>query len=474
MVDEQSLATEINEKLMKSIANEDNPNSGENIHSQEYLDFKKQYIEKHLSLYEKACQISEKMLRMGVSKKERPELLEAIDTCHIETTPEGTASFAAVIAGSAFLVILMFSVIVLAGIVGDVDAVGFFGVIGLIVAVLIYIPAKKLPYTLASLWRMKASNQMIICVFYTVTYMRHTSNLENAIKFASDHIEYPLSLDLKKILWNVETEKFESVRQALENYLEIWKEYAPEFVESMHMIESSLLEGEESRRLDALDKALNEILEETYEKMLHYAHNLSTPLVTLNMLGVVMPVLGLVILPLMVSMMDVPWYNLAAIYNILIFMAVYSKGMNILTMRPSGYGDADISNNPALNKHKGIDVNLGIGKVHLSPLQVGISITTVFLILAFSPIFLNFFDPYFDETITQIIYSYSLLTKKLYLNYLLALKNRLFMFSLIGALSRREILFWVFFKRCTSITISTSRANRSLFNTCLFISLYIL
>ena len=59
---------------------------------------------------------------------------------------------------------------------------------------------------MASTWRMKASNQMVQSIFYIVTYMRHTSNLERAIEFAANHLEAPLSLDFRKILWDVETE----------------------------------------------------------------------------------------------------------------------------------------------------------------------------------------------------------------------------------------------------------------------------
>ena len=72
-----------------------------------------------------------------------------------------------------------------------------------------------------------------------------------------------------------------------------------EFIESMHLIEASLYEASEGRRLDSLDKSLSVILEETYEKMLHYAHNLKGPLTALHMLGIILPILGLVILPLM-------------------------------------------------------------------------------------------------------------------------------------------------------------------------------
>jgi len=47
---------------------------------------------------------------------------------------------------------------------------------------------------------------MVLCIFYVVTYMRHTSNLELAVEFASQHLSAPLNLDLRKVLWDVETE----------------------------------------------------------------------------------------------------------------------------------------------------------------------------------------------------------------------------------------------------------------------------
>ena len=70
------------------------------------------------------------------------------------------------------------------------------------------------PKYLSNVWRMKASNQMVISIFYTVSYMRHTSNLELAIEFAADHLSPPLSIDLKKVLWDVETEKFSSIKES--------------------------------------------------------------------------------------------------------------------------------------------------------------------------------------------------------------------------------------------------------------------
>lgn len=50
------------------------------------------------------------------------------------------------------------------------------------------------PLHLMMKWRLQASNQMVLCILYIVMYMRHTSNLEHAIKFAGEHIGNPLAL----------------------------------------------------------------------------------------------------------------------------------------------------------------------------------------------------------------------------------------------------------------------------------------
>ena len=92
------------------------------------------------------------------------------------------------------------------------------------------VPLQRLPFYLANNWRMQASNQMVLCTFYIVTYMRHTSNIELAVDFAGEHLSPPLSIDMKKVIWDIETEKYESVKESLDAYLETWKEWNPEFI----------------------------------------------------------------------------------------------------------------------------------------------------------------------------------------------------------------------------------------------------
>ncbi len=140
-----------------------------------------------------------------------------------------------------------------------------------------------------------------------------------------------------------------------------------------------------------LDKSLDIILEETYEKMLHFAHNLKSPISTLNMLGIVLPILGLVMLPLMVSFMGgIRWYHIAMIYNVLLPILVFYLGKNILATRPTGYGSSDISELSNVVKEREIHMRFG-GKVRsISPLMIAVTLGIIMLIVGDFDFGLNF------------------------------------------------------------------------------------
>jgi len=360
------------------------------ITSREYSDFKKEYLPKELSLYEKLCNLSEKILKVKPDKKNFDLTKESLGICHLNITPVGTESFAIL----APLLIIVFGCIISFLLFKSFFFVFYFFIMGFLLMFFF----RKLPELIANSWRLKASNQMVQCIFYVVTFMRHTSNLEGAIAFAAEHVSQPLSLDLKKILWDVETEKYESVKESLDSYLETWRKWNIEFIESFHLVESSLYEPSEDRRLSLIDRALDVMLEGTYEKMLHYAHNLQSPIQTLHMLGVIMPLLGLVILPLMVSFMEnVKWYSVASIYNVALPLIVYLIGRSILSKRPTGYGETDISQaNPELKKYKNIILKIGSLELRINPLFLSIFIGVTLFIIGLSPILIHAISPGFD------------------------------------------------------------------------------
>jgi hypothetical protein len=361
------------------------------VTSREYEEFKQDILPPHFGWYEKACNWSEKIVKIKPDAKKAEALEEAIKTAHLNITPTGTTSLSII----APLIIILTSIL-LSFLIPAIQGNGpsyFFIICFLLFGLCVMIPLQKLPVFLANSWRMSASNQMVLCVFYIVTYMRHTSNLELAIEFASNHLTGPLALDLKKVLWDIETEKYSTLKESLDNYIETWRKWNLEFIEAIHLIESSLFEGSNVRRLDLLDKSLDVILEETYEKMLHYAQNLKAPITTLHMLGIILPILGLVILPLVVNFMgNVKWYYIAMFYNFFLPIGVYYLGRTILAQRPTGYGETDITEQiPEFSKYKNILIKLGNKEISINPLYLCITIGTILFLLSFTPLILHLF-----------------------------------------------------------------------------------
>ncbi|MCP3684848.1 MAG: hypothetical protein GY861_19465 [bacterium] len=349
-----------------------------------YVEFKKENMPKHHSLYEKFCNKSESIMKIKPDPKKSEELKKNIKMCHLDISPSGVMSFA---------IIATLLTVVFGGLIGFLIFKSlFFLIYSLIVGVVVLEALLKLPNFMANNWRLKSSNQMVQCIFYVVTYMRHTSNLELAIKFSAEHLAPPLSIDFKKVLWDVETGKFSTVKESLDNYLETWREWNLEFIEAFHMIEGSLYETSETRRLSMIDKSLDVMLEETYEKMLHYAHDLKGPITMLYMLGIILPILGLVILPLLTSFMTSSLdpimlvMCIALLYNITLPIGIYYLGKMVLSKRPTGYGDTDISNElPSLKKYKSILVNTPFGQLSINPLFISAVVLIVMLMIGLSP-----------------------------------------------------------------------------------------
>lgn len=348
------------------------------ISSKEYIDFKKESLPMQSGLYEKGCNFAAKLIKIEPKKDKAAQIQEALDVSHINTTPAGVTSFSIIVP-----MIFVFIGLIFFMILGSM----FFMLIFVLTGFAIMGPLAKYPDYAANSWRMKASNQMVLSIFYVVTYMRHTSNLELAISFASDHLTPPLSLDLKRVVWNIETEKYESIKESLDMYLETWRKWNLEFIEAFHLIESSLFEGAEERRLNMLDKSLDVMLTETFEKMLHFAHNLKSPITMLHMMGVILPILGLVILPMVVSFMEgVHWYHIAALYNFIIPVSVFYMGKKILSTRPTGYGDTDISEeNPEFKKFRNIIFHIGGKEIQLKPIYISIIVFSMLFLMALSP-----------------------------------------------------------------------------------------
>jgi hypothetical protein len=366
--------------------------------SKEYGMFREEALGKGVSTYERLARWASTLISIAVNPQDREEVQAAIDTAHINVTPEDAASLSAVMTIALVLISILVGVLFFVA-KGTLNmSIIILCLIILLTGFVLSKPLAKFPLQVAARWRLRAGNQMVLCVLYTVMYMRHTSNLEHAIKFAGEHIGNPLALDLRKIYWDVETGKFSTIKESLDHYLERWRKWDLEFLESIHLIESSLYEPSEERRIERLEKALQVMIEGTYERMLHFAHDVKTPIMALHMLGVILPILGLIILPLMGAFLGVKWWHLAIVYNIILPVMVYQMGMRVLEKRPMGYGERDIlEEEPQFAKYMKTEF-LGM---KVDPQFPAITVAFFLCMIGMMPLIIHVVSPAWDLEISE-------------------------------------------------------------------------
>ncbi|RLG10193.1 hypothetical protein DRN73_08480 [Candidatus Pacearchaeota archaeon] len=354
-------------------------------YSKEYVKFK-QEMAPQLSRYERWCRSLGSIIKLKVSKKDEDRVKKYLEIAHLDIEPWQALTLSVMSFIFVFFIGLLGSVAYMflkttgEGILSNFPFLFFFLMI--LLSLFLFKFTGDYPMRLANQWRLKASSQMVPAILYTVVYMRHTPNLEKAIAFASEHLQYPLALDFKKVFYNIQIGKFSSIKESLDNYLETWREYSPEFIESFHLIESSLFEPAEARRIQILEKALQVVLDGVYDKMLRFTHDVRTPLTNIYMLGVVLPTLGLALLPLASTMLKglLTYTHVFVLFNLLVPFIVFYLTEKVMILRPGGYGETSLlERNPLYYKYKS-----------KKPYIKAFLIALPFLILGFLPLIFQY------------------------------------------------------------------------------------
>ncbi|MDD5700266.1 MAG: hypothetical protein PHH00_03720 [Candidatus Nanoarchaeia archaeon] len=319
--------------------------------SQAYSTFKEE-MAPAWTRYERWCHSLGNVIKLKIAKKDELKVKKQLDIAHLDIEPWQSVTLSAV---SFFIIFVL-------GIFISISIYLFTGTIPVLFFVLLVISSLFLFYYISSYperfanqWRLKASSQMVPAILYIVVYMRHTSNLEKAVSFAAEHLQYPLALDFKKVFYDVEVGKFSTIKESLDHYLEVWRDYSSEFIESFHLIESSLFEPDNNSRIATLEKALQVILDGVYDKMLKFVHDVRSPIQSTYMLGTTLPVLGLALLPLASLMVGniLKASHVFILYNLIIPFVAFFLMNKYMMMRPGGHGETSLlERNPLYHEYK--------------------------------------------------------------------------------------------------------------------------
>jgi hypothetical protein len=323
-------------------------------YSREYVKFKEE-MAPELTRYERWCRSLGNVIKLKIAKKDEDKIKRQLEIAHLNLEPWQVLTLSVMTFVSIFILGLLISIAVIL-IKQNLAAFPFlFFLLIMIVSFFLFYFVKGYPVRLANKWRLKASSQMVPAILYVVVYMRHTPNLEKAIAFASEHLQYPLALDFKKVFYDVSVGKFSTIKESLDNYLETWRDYSIEFIESFHLIESSLFEPSNEGRIATLEKALQVVLDGVYDKMLRFTHSVRSPLTNVYMLGVVLPTLGLALIPLASAMIGefLKFYHVFILFNLIVPFFVFYLTDKIMFLRPGGYGEKNLlERNPLYPKYK--------------------------------------------------------------------------------------------------------------------------
>ncbi|MDY6776718.1 MAG: hypothetical protein SVQ76_01270 [Candidatus Nanohaloarchaea archaeon] len=238
------------------------------------------------------------------------------------------------IAPTALILTVLSSLLILPVFLSPLPAI--FKIMALSIPPAVFYYIVKYPSLKAKRRVVDSSEDLILAVLYMVIHMRSSPALEGSVSFAARHLDGPVSRDLKLLLWRVDMRQYNSIREGLEDYMSRWRPYNKGFVQALNLIMSSTEEANEEKRNEILTEAVENLLDFTRGQMNDFAKDLQAPVMVLYGIGILLPVLGVILFPLVATFMGGGGmvYYLFFLYNILIPLIVFILMRNLLLDRP--------------------------------------------------------------------------------------------------------------------------------------------
>ncbi len=231
---------------------------------------------------------------------------------------------------------------------------------GAIYGAFLFIGAGVIAYPVLKAQRNKMLiiGQSPLAILYMVISLRVSPTLENAIIFAAKNVPDPVGMEMKKIVWQVQTRTYSSVAEALYDYSSKIKPWAPGFSDALYLIANSSDQPTIEDREKTLEKSITVSLENTKSVMSKFARGLAMPVMAVNALGIILPVLGLVMAPIasVFSQGTGIATLLTVTYDLVLPLVLLGLMAAILSGRPGSFSIVDLSLYPQAKELDKMDV----------------------------------------------------------------------------------------------------------------------
>lgn len=201
------------------------------------------------------------------------------------------------------------------------------------------------PINAASAEKNKSLTYVPEMIGYMIMSMKLVPNLEKAIEFSAKHGKGKIAVDFKRLIWDFQIGVHNSISEGLDKLAIAWGEYSTELKDSLMKVRASVMEPSESHRYALLDKTMLEVLDSVKGKMEDYARSLNQPSVMLFYLGVLLPLILIIILPVGSAFSQNPIATtpvLFIVYCFLIPAAAFGFAKKVIDQRPPTYEPPEI------------------------------------------------------------------------------------------------------------------------------------
>ena len=203
------------------------------------------------------------------------------------------------------------------------------------------------PTILARNMVVRQNAEGVQAILYMTISLRSGSNLENAVSFAATNLPGPMGYSLKKAVWQVYSSQYTNIKDALMEISQKWRFENSDFTESLNLIVSSI-DVTSKKKDDMFDEALNVVLGGTEDKMKHYSSELRTPVMVLNTLGILLPMMAMTLFPLVLIFMSaqIKAVSVVLVYDVILPLAIYAMIKLVLHKRPWTFTQPNIEDHP--------------------------------------------------------------------------------------------------------------------------------
>ena len=341
--------------------------------TKEFEEFREAYFASDTpkTTFERFAKSAGRLIKVGMKKEDREKMDEALYYSGLVIKAEEVLS----------LSILVFLLALLGA--GGLFLLGGFNYAlpGVIIGVAALFGVQKYPSYLQNISTIETLNSMPLAITYMVIYMRSSPTLEGAVGFAAEHVSGSLGRDLKKLVWDLQNGVYRNMDEALTDYSAKWQKKNPSFSTAIELLRDSMRISDESERIKTLDEAARTVLRGNLEMMKIFGRGLRLPITVLYMLGIVLPVMGLVIAPVITTLMaqGLSAQGLIVVYNVVLPIIIYIMMKVVLSKRPGGFTRPDITDYPGLPEPGHLIMISKSGRESQLPL-IPISILAFFLI----------------------------------------------------------------------------------------------